>query len=249
MCLGPEGRRSARARLAGAAAWAVLPLALQGCGKGPGCKIQDVYAQLQVNGRTGFNQDQLKGVGVWLCARHSGKQETYRGEEACSKPEEVFADGELPDIMVGDVREMLLVRCPSSTYPGTGEIKQRVTCGKDYYFDDPDGPMKEELAIYFDTGRKSMNCQVDDDAGRLAEKNATRLPEEARSGTEAVSRAEHAGVENATASPEPENKTRLTTAEESEDFVVLAATVDAAGGVRSSPLARRERRAQRRQKG
>mmetsp|Transcript_3966 Transcript_3966/g.9281 ORF Transcript_3966/g.9281 Transcript_3966/m.9281 type:complete len:177 (-) Transcript_3966:174-704(-) len=131
---------------------------LEGCGPTPSCKIADVYPKLQVNGRTGLSRLQLAHAGVWLCARHSAKRETYKGAEACSEPEEVFTNGELPDILAGDVQALLLVRCPSLTYPG-GQIMQRVTCSRDYYFAEPDGPLEQELSIHFDGNRKADNCR------------------------------------------------------------------------------------------
>mmetsp|Transcript_38726 Transcript_38726/g.121007 ORF Transcript_38726/g.121007 Transcript_38726/m.121007 type:complete len:240 (+) Transcript_38726:86-805(+) len=164
---------------AGALACALLASLLQGCNKEPGCRIQDVYEQLLVNDKRGFTREQLERAGVWLCARHSARPETYKGKECCSRPEEVFHDGEIPDMMVGDSQALLLLRCPSTTYPGTGEIKQRITCAKDFYFDDPDGPMKEELALHFDAERRPASCSVDNAAwltaggGRGPHRNST----------------------------------------------------------------------------
>eukprot|EP00416_Gambierdiscus_australes_P023113 CAMPEP_0171071616 /NCGR_PEP_ID=MMETSP0766_2-20121228/10419_1 /TAXON_ID=439317 /ORGANISM="Gambierdiscus australes, Strain CAWD 149" /LENGTH=185 /DNA_ID=CAMNT_0011528165 /DNA_START=142 /DNA_END=700 /DNA_ORIENTATION=+ len=138
---------------------------LEGCGPTPSCKIADVYPKLQVNGRTGLSRLQLAHAGVWLCARHSAKRETYKGAEACSEPEEVFTNGELPDILAGDVQALLLVRCPSLTYPG-GQIMQRVTCSRDYYFAEPDGPLEQELSIHFDGNRKADNAAATPQDGR-----------------------------------------------------------------------------------
>jgi hypothetical protein len=133
---------------------------LQGCETKKGCKIDDVYGLIQVEGRTGWTRSQLEKVGIKLCARHLKKEETYEND-ACMETGEVFADGELPTTANGDVNALLLVRCPSSAYPKGKEL-QRVTCSDDFMGEDEDGDIEQALHIRFDNYERASNCKLAD---------------------------------------------------------------------------------------
>jgi hypothetical protein len=135
-------------------------LTLQGCDSRKGCKIDDVYQLIQVDGRTGLGKAQLEKAGVKLCARHLKKEETYEND-ACMEPGEVFANGELPTTANGDVNALLLVRCPSTAYPKGKEL-QRVTCSDDFMGEDEDGDIEKALHIRFDNYERASNCLLAD---------------------------------------------------------------------------------------
>lgn len=135
---------------------AALSMALQGCANHRGCKISDVYGMIQVDGRTGLTKTELEKAGVRLCARHMRKEETYR-DGACGPPEMVFANDELPTSAQGDVNALLLISCPSNSYPKGKEL-QRVTCSDDYVGEGADGTIQKELHLHFDNYDQSANC-------------------------------------------------------------------------------------------
>lgn len=123
------------------------------------CKIADIYPMLQVNGRVGYSKSALDDAGIRLCARHAARMETYQGLDACSKPDEVFPGGHLPDIMVGDSQAMLLVKCPSSEYPNDHNL-QRIICSMDLSFDANNGEEHQVPTVRFDSDRAAANCVI-----------------------------------------------------------------------------------------
>jgi len=139
---------------------ALLPVTacfLQGCGTRRACKINDIYELIQVDGRTGLTKKELERAGVKLCARHLRKEETYSGD-ACTEPDKVFSGGDLPTPANGDPSALLLVRCPSTSYPKGKEL-QRVTCSDDYIGDiDDSGYMMKALHLRFDNYERASNC-------------------------------------------------------------------------------------------
>jgi len=134
----------------------VVAVLLQGCGNRRACKIGDIYALIQVDGRTGLTKHELEKAGVKLCARHLRKEETY-ADDACVDPEHVFVDGELPTPANGDSNALLLVRCPSTAYPKGKEL-QRVTCSDDYMGEMDDGTVEKALHLRFDNYERAANC-------------------------------------------------------------------------------------------
>jgi len=142
-----------------------LALTLKGCKRVDSCLIEDVYSKIRVNGESGHSKAWLQEHDVTLCARHLGRLETYKDKHACSSVKDVFPDGHLPDVLYGDSEALLLVRCPTASYP-KAQVMQRVTCSTDIVFDPPDGPITRRLALHFDGADKASNCQlaVPDDA-------------------------------------------------------------------------------------
>lgn len=169
---------------------AASALLLQGCSHAKtSCTIADIYPLIMVDGKTNLTKSQLEEAGITLCARHTARQETYQGEGACSKPEKVFLDGELPDIMTGDSQALLLVRCPTASY-SNGKDMQRVLCTKDYASDDDASSNsnismwedERELSIRFDDTRVSANCET---SAKMAKEQAEEAREDMMTSTDA----------------------------------------------------------------
>jgi len=134
-------------------------LLLQGCLElvSPGgCNIKDVYGLIDVDGKTGFTKNELAKKGIALCARHMARKETYKGEHACSEPDEVFPDGFLPNLLSGDLQALLLVRCPTGESLPNNNM-QRITCSSDYWTDEDE----DRYVFYFDGGRRPVSCSMD----------------------------------------------------------------------------------------
>lgn len=157
----------------------VMMMLLQGCVKQRGCKIDSIYPHLQVNGKKGLSRNQLMQSGVHLCARNIAKKETYMKKDMCSKPEDLFPDGVLPEIGASDLQMLLLVKCPSSIYP-KGYDMQRVTCSHDIVFDENGEWVRKELVLFFDTTHTAENCIVNESIVEVT--NASRLDEDNQSG-------------------------------------------------------------------
>lgn len=152
-------------------------LGLQGCGNRRACKISDIYGMIQVDGRTGLSKSELDKAGVKLCARHMRREETYR-DGACNPPEMVFNNDELPTTAQGDVNALLLISCPSTTYPKGKEL-QRVTCSDDYIGEAADGTIQKELHLRFDNYDESSNCMLSANSSLGdASQNETDISEE-----------------------------------------------------------------------
>mmetsp|Transcript_79222 Transcript_79222/g.144524 ORF Transcript_79222/g.144524 Transcript_79222/m.144524 type:complete len:305 (-) Transcript_79222:107-1021(-) len=151
-------RRMPKRRPLGMLLGAACALGLQGCGNRRACKISDIYGMIQVDGRTGLSKGELEKAGVKLCARHMRREETYR-DGACNPPEMVFNNDELPTSAQGDVNALLLISCPSTSYPKGKEL-QRVTCNDDYIGEAADGTVQKELHLRFDNYDQSSNCML-----------------------------------------------------------------------------------------
>lgn len=171
--------------------FALLALSqLQGCAfidKDEPCRIDAVYGLIRVNGKTGLTKEQLDQAKVKLCARHTGATETYEGEGACSTPEKVFPDGTLPDIMTGDSQALLLIVCPTNTYPSNKDI-QRVICNRN---------VTGGLSLHFDDYSTSADCRSPEAAENAAAATvpAVTAPKDgASAGAKAAAVAQPAGT-------------------------------------------------------
>lgn len=130
---------------------------------GGSCPINKVYSSIRLNGKSNLSLEELTQAGVSLCARHIGRPDTYEHTDGCSHPDVVFSDGKLPDFEVGDVRALLLLRCPAVAYPN-GRDMIRVTCQRIYEYNengDGDivgGPFKEGFGLFFDGVSAPLDC-------------------------------------------------------------------------------------------
>lgn len=127
------------------------------------CPIETAYSAIRVNGKTNLTIDELTQAGVYFCARHLGRPDTYIGEHDCATVNHVFPDGRLPDYETGDARALLLLKCPAENYPN-GRDMMRVTCQRIYQLsDDSDnsfmsGHFKEGYGVFFDGVGGAADC-------------------------------------------------------------------------------------------